>query len=74
VRAFGFDEAAAVIASAAAIAVHCWSIYIGFKGGMGIGDFIGLAVYWLAAGLLVLIGLAISLRHLADWNRVFIHE
>lgn len=57
VRAFGGDEAAAVIASVAAIVGHCWSIYIRFKGGMGVGSFIGLTLYWQPIGLLVLVPL-----------------
>lgn len=55
VRALGYDDAAAVAASVAAVAGHCWSIYIGFQGGMGIGTFAGLAAYWLMIGLPVLI-------------------
>lgn len=50
-RAVGFDDIAAIVASIAAVAGHCWSIYIGFKGGMGIGTFSGLTLYWLAIAL-----------------------
>lgn len=56
-RAIGSDEAGAVTASVTAIAGHCGSIYIGFKGGMGLGTFIGLAVYWMPIGLIVLVPL-----------------
>jgi len=67
VRALGFDAAAAVVASVAAIAGHCWSIYIGFKGGMGMGTFAGLALYWLPIGLPALIavwfGLYAVIKH-----------
>ena len=55
VRALNFDDVAAVAASVAAIAGHCWSIYIRFNGGMGIGTFGSLAVYWLAIGLPILV-------------------
>ena len=61
VRALGYDDAAAVVASVAAVAGHCWSIYIGFGGGMGIGTFAGLTVYWLAIGLPVLIAVWFAL-------------
>ncbi len=61
VRALGFDDAAAVTTSVAAIVGHCWSIYIGFNGGMGVGTFIGLTVYWLPVGLLVLVPLWFAL-------------
>lgn len=54
VRALGYDDMAAAAASAAAIAGHCWSIAIGFKGGMGIGTFGGLTLYWLALALPIL--------------------
>ncbi len=67
VRALNFDDTAAVVASVAAIGGHCWSIFIGFKGGMGIGTFSGLAVYWLAIGLIALVplwfGLYAVIRH-----------
>ena len=57
VRALGYADAAAVVASVAAVVGHCWSIYIGFKGGMGIGTFAGLAIYWLWIGLPALIAI-----------------
>lgn len=61
VRALNFDDAAAVIASVAAIAGHCWSIYIGFRGGMGIGTFGGLVLYWLPIAVPILIALWFAL-------------
>jgi glycerol-3-phosphate acyltransferase PlsY len=117
VRALGYDDAAAAIASVAAVAGHCWSIYIAFKGGMGIGTFGGLTLYWLAIALPALFvawfavyaivrhaprasvlagltpgplfallggssaaiafgalgGLLVSLRHVHDWNRVYLN-
>lgn len=67
VKALAFDDVAAVIASLAAIAGHCWPLYIGFKGGMGLATFIGLTLYWLPLALVILLplwlGLFIMIRH-----------
>jgi glycerol-3-phosphate acyltransferase PlsY len=67
VRALNFDDGATIAASVAAVAGHCWSMYIGFRGGMGIGTFGALTLYWLAIGLPVLFviwfGLYAIIRH-----------
>jgi len=64
VRAVGFDDAAAVTASVASIVGHCWPVYLGFEGGMGIGTFIGLTIYWLPAALIVLVPMWFGLHAL----------
>ncbi len=67
VRALGYDDTAAVAASVGALAGHCWSIYIGFEGGMGIGTFAGLTAYWMMIGLpalsVVWVALYAIIRH-----------
>lgn len=67
VRALDCGDAAAVTASVCAVVGHCWSIAIRFQGGMGIGTFAGLTVYWLAIGIPVLVavwfGLYALIRH-----------
>jgi glycerol-3-phosphate acyltransferase PlsY len=40
------DPWASVTAGVAAVAGHCWSIYIGFRGGMGVGTSSGLMAYY----------------------------
>jgi acyl phosphate:glycerol-3-phosphate acyltransferase len=56
-------EIAMVLAAFAAIAGHTWSIFLKFKGGRGVGTFIGglLVMYWQAGvvggGLMILIGM-----------------
>jgi glycerol-3-phosphate acyltransferase PlsY len=56
-------ESAMVLAALAAIAGHTWSVFLKFKGGRGVGTFIGglLVMYWQAAviggGLMILIGI-----------------
>ena len=68
VKALAFDDVAAVIASLAAIVGHCWPLYIGFKGGMGLATFAGLTLYWLPLALIVLLPillvLFIIIRHI----------
>jgi acyl phosphate:glycerol-3-phosphate acyltransferase len=57
------EEGAMVLAALAAIAGHTWSVFLKFKGGRGVGTFIGglLVMYWQAAviggGLMILIGI-----------------
>jgi len=37
------------VAGVTAIVGHCWSVYIGFSGGMGLGTMAGLFFWWLPA-------------------------
>ena len=40
------DAWAAVVAGIAAVTGHCWSLYIGFRGGMGVGTSSGLMIWF----------------------------
>jgi acyl phosphate:glycerol-3-phosphate acyltransferase len=57
-----WKESAMVLAALAAVGGHTWSVFLRFKGGRGVGTFIGglLLMYWQAAviggGLMLLIG------------------
>jgi glycerol-3-phosphate acyltransferase PlsY len=56
------DPWAAVAAGVAAVAGHCWSIYIGFRGGMGVGTSAGLMAYYCWPIVPAMIALWILLR------------
>jgi glycerol-3-phosphate acyltransferase PlsY len=56
------DPWASVMAAVAAVAGHCWSIYIGFRGGMGVGTSSGLMAYYCWPVVPVMIALWILLR------------
>lgn len=56
------DPWASVVAGVAAVAGHCWSIYIGFRGGMGVGTSSGLMAYYCWPVVPVMIVLWIVLR------------
>ncbi|HNB52816.1 MAG TPA: glycerol-3-phosphate acyltransferase [Anaerolineales bacterium] len=55
------------LTAAAAVAGHCWPLFAGFQGGMGLATTGGalLAVNWLAflVGLAILIALTLGLKH-----------
>jgi glycerol-3-phosphate acyltransferase PlsY len=53
---------AAVMAGAAAVAGHCWSVYIGFRGGMGVGTSSGLMLWFCPLVVPVMIALWALLR------------
>ena len=56
------DPWASVVTGVAAVAGHCWSIYIGFRGGMGVGTSSGLMAYYCWPVVPVMIVLWIVLR------------
>ena len=56
------DPWASVVTGVAAVAGHCWSIYIGFRGGMGVGTSSGLMAYFCWPVVPVMIVLWIVLR------------
>jgi glycerol-3-phosphate acyltransferase PlsY len=62
IGAAAWRESAMVMAALAAIGGHTWSMFLKFKGGRGVGTFIGglLVMYWQAAiiggGLMLIIG------------------
>jgi glycerol-3-phosphate acyltransferase PlsY len=56
------DPWASVVAGVAAVAGHCWSIYIGFRGGMGVGTSSGLMAYYCWPVVPVMIALWLFLR------------
>jgi glycerol-3-phosphate acyltransferase PlsY len=53
---------ASVVAGVAAVAGHCWSVYIGFRGGMGVGTSAGLMAYYCWPVVPVMIALWLLLR------------
>ena len=56
------DPWATVAVGVAAVAGHCWSIYIGFRGGMGVGTSSGLMLYFAPLVVPVMIALWALLR------------
>jgi len=56
------DPWVSVMAGVAAVIGHCWSIYIGFHGGMGVGTSSGLMAYYCWPVLPVMIALWLLLR------------
>ena len=56
------DPWASVVAGVAAVAGHCWSVYIGFRGGMGISVLGGLMLFFAPPVALVVIALWAALR------------
>ena len=56
------DAWAAVVAGVAAIAGHCWSLYIGLRGGMGVGTSSGLMIWFCPLVVPVTIALWALLR------------
>ena len=56
------DPWASVTAGVAAVAGHCWSIYLGFRGGMGVGTSSGLMLYFAPLVVPVMIALWLVLR------------
>lgn len=56
---------ASVVAGIAAVVGHCWSIYIGFRGGMGVGTSAGLMAYYCWPVVPVMMGLWLLLRKTA---------
>ncbi len=61
-RFISSDPWVTVAAGVAAVAGHCWSIYIGFRGGMGVGTSSGLMLYFAPLVVPVMIGLWALLR------------
>jgi glycerol-3-phosphate acyltransferase PlsY len=61
-RCVSSDPWMATIAGIAAVAGHCWSIYIGLRGGMGVGTSVGLMVYTCWPVVPITIALWIVLR------------
>lgn len=60
VRTWGFDWSIAVLVSLGTVIGHNWSLYLGFKGGRGMGTAIGVLFAWdfrLALILLIIIGI-----------------
>lgn len=45
-QAWGFDLGIAVLASLGTVIGHNWSVYLGFKGGRGIGTTVGMLLAW----------------------------
>jgi len=56
------DPWASVAAGVAAVTGHCWSIYLGFRGGMGVGTSSGLMLYFAPLVVPVMIALWLVLR------------
>lgn len=56
------DPWASVVAGVAAVAGHCWSVYIGFSGGMGISVLGGLMFFFAPPVVPVVIALWAALR------------
>lgn len=56
------DPWAVVAAGIAAVAGHCWSLYLGFGGGMGVGTSSGLMIWFCPLVVPVMIGLWALLR------------
>ncbi len=56
------DPWASVAAGVAAVAGHCWSIYLGFRGGMGVGTSSGLMLYFAPLVVPATIALWLALR------------
>jgi glycerol-3-phosphate acyltransferase PlsY len=71
-RQFGATPWVAALASTAAVAGHCWPVFGGFRGGMGLSGVGGAMLALFPLGLLVGLGLAIAgsliLRHSARGN------
>jgi glycerol-3-phosphate acyltransferase PlsY len=51
-----------VAAGVAAVAGHCWSIYLGFRGGMGVGTSCGLMLWFCPFVVPAAIALWLALR------------
>ncbi len=49
----GYQAWAMPVAGAAAVAGHCWSVYVGFRGGMGISTAGGIFLWVLPGGVVV---------------------
>jgi glycerol-3-phosphate acyltransferase PlsY len=56
------DPWAGVAAGVAAVAGHCWSLYIGWRGGMGVGTSAGLMLLYCWPVVPIMIGLWLALR------------
>ena len=56
------DPWASSVAGVAAVVGHCWSIYIGFRGGMGVGTSAGLVAYYCWPVVPLMIALWLLLR------------
>jgi glycerol-3-phosphate acyltransferase PlsY len=56
------DPWAAVVTGVAAVAGHCWSLCIGFRGGMGVGTSSGLMIWFCPLVVPVMIALWVLLR------------
>jgi glycerol-3-phosphate acyltransferase PlsY len=56
------DTWASVAAGVAAVAGHCWSIYLGFRGGMGVGTSSGLMLWFCPLVMPATIALWLALR------------
>ena len=60
-RVWGFDPGLAIVASLATIIGHNWSIYLGFKGGRGVGTTVGVLFAWdVYLALVLLFALAVG--------------
>ncbi len=61
VRAWGLDWGIAVLVSLAIVVGHNWSLYLGFKGGRGMGAAVGILFAWdMRLAILLLVILAIG--------------
>jgi glycerol-3-phosphate acyltransferase PlsY len=58
------DPWALPVAGAAAVIGHCWSAYIGFRGGMGLATAGGIFLWWLPLGPIVFVILWLIARAL----------
>ncbi len=58
------DPWALPVAGAAAVAGHCWSVYIGFRGGMGVATAGGIFMWLLPGGVAIFIAIWVAARAL----------
>ena len=60
----GYQAWVIPVAGAAAVAGHCWSVYVGFRGGMGVSTAGGIFLWVLPGGIVVFTAIWLAARAL----------